>query len=32
MANQDKKDARLQAIPVIYVRGNHYDVGLSVVN
>lgn len=32
MANFEKEDIRLQAIPVIYVRGNHYDVGFAVVN
>lgn len=31
MAKIEKEDVRLQTIPVIYVRGNHYDVGFAVV-
>lgn len=31
MATQEKEDIRLQTIPIIHVRGNHYDVGFAVV-
>lgn len=31
-STRDKNDVRRQAIPIIYARGSHYDVGYEVVN
>lgn len=30
-STRDKKDIRRQNIPVIYVKGTHYEVGFDVV-
>lgn len=30
-STRDKQDMRRQTIPIIYVRGTHYEVGFDVV-
>lgn len=29
--HEDKRDIRRRAIPVLYVRGTHYEIGFDIV-